>query len=151
MKLRIISFGHKKDPLHADALSEYSQRLVKPWALELVDLPSERRSNDEAASEVMKREAGKLRTALAAKPYWAMCVEGEALSSEKLADILGKQSGELAFVIGGADGLAPDITAGAQRKFSLSKLTLPHRLARLVLVEQIYRAQTILRGEKYHK
>lgn len=151
MKLRIISFGHKRDPLFQAAVEEYSSRLVKPWGLELVDYSSERRSNDEPAKEVIKREGEKLKGVLSGKAYWTMSVLGEALTSEQLAAELGRLSGDLTFVIGGADGLDEGIERSARKRFSLSKLTLPHRLARVMLVEQLYRAQTILRGERYHK
>ncbi len=95
----------------------------------------------------MAREAKKI-----SGSYWALSVQGTAASSEDLAKWLDTAGGrELTLVIGGADGLDPEVDKNAKRRLSLSKLTLPHRLARLVLVEQIYRAQCILRGTKYHK
>ena len=83
----------------------------------------------------------------------AMEVEGQALSSEVFARTLerwgARGKGTVAFLIGGADGLPPELSRAAHARISLSTLTFPHRLARLVLVEQIYRAMTILRGEPY--
>lgn len=148
MKLRIVSFGHKRDELQP-LLDDYAGRLVRPWSLELVDHPSARKSEKESAAEVMAREAAKI-----SGVYWALCVEGKAASSAELAKWLGQSADsrrELSFVIGGADGLDASVVRGAERRLSLSALTLPHRLARLILVEQIYRAQTILRGTSYHK
>ncbi|MCC6809631.1 MAG: 23S rRNA (pseudouridine(1915)-N(3))-methyltransferase RlmH [Deltaproteobacteria bacterium] len=152
MRIRILSFGHKRDELYGAALAEYQKRIVKPWTIEMNDLPTGRKSEREAAAVVMRREAEAL--ADLASP-WVLDVGGTAVSTEQLADWLrGAQDGgtkQLAFIIGGADGIDATVKQRAARRLSLSKLTLPHRLARVVLIEQIYRAQTILRGEAYHK
>jgi 23S rRNA (pseudouridine1915-N3)-methyltransferase len=148
MKLRIVSFGHRRDDLQP-LLDDYAGRLVRPWSLDFIDHPSARKSEHESAAEVMAREAAKV-----SGTYWALCASSKAPSSEELARMLGQAADsrrELTFVIGGADGLDPSVVRGAERQLSLSALTLPHRLARLVLVEQIYRAQAILRGTRYHK
>ena len=85
----------------------------------------------------------------------AMTREGKPMSSEGLSDYLEwlavRSSPGAAFVIGGAYGLHPDFVSGAARRLSLSEMTLPHEMARLLLAEQLYRAETILRGEPYHK
>lgn len=156
MKLRVITFGHKRDELFGDAVAEYKKRIVKPWQLELVDLPTGRKSDAEQALVVMKREMDALSAyGVSTDKLCVLDVLGAALSTEKLSDWLrnvqDSGQGELVFAIGGADGLHPELRQRAAKKLSLSALTMPHRLARLVLVEQLYRAQTILRGEKYHK
>ena len=82
-------------------------------------------------------------------------MEGKAVSSEELADLIARQAlsgaGDMAFVIGSSHGLSPQVKAAANAKISLGRITLPHQLARLVLTEQLYRAATINAGMKYHK
>jgi 23S rRNA (pseudouridine1915-N3)-methyltransferase len=152
LRLSIVSFGHKRDELYAAAVAEYQKRIMKPWSLELVDKPSGRKSESESALSVMKREA---ETIASISSPWILDVLGAQVTTEQLAEQLraAQDQGqkEIAFVIGGADGIDEEIKRRAQKRLSLSKLTLPHRLARVLLIEQIYRAQTILRGEKYHK
>ena len=155
MKLRVVSFGHKRDELYQPALTEYASRLVKPWLLTLEDLPTGRKSESESAEAVMRRELQTLEDKVTLEKACLLDVEGKAHSTETFAAWLQRcqDSGEkdLVFVIGGADGVHKDGRARAAHKLSLSKLTLPHRLARVLLAEQIYRAQSILRGEKYHR
>lgn len=152
MRLRVVSFGHKRDELYGAATAEYAKRIARPWSLELTDLPSGRKSESEPAAQVMKREAEAIDDL--DRP-WLLDVGGKETSTEELAawlrDAQDRGTKEIVFVIGGADGLDDELRKRAGRRISLSKLTLPHRLARVVLIEQIYRTQTILRGEKYHK
>lgn len=152
MKIRIVSFGHRRDELYGAALAEYQKRIVKPWSLELTDLPSGRKSESEPAAAVMRREAEVMEDTAAP---WLLDVTGKPASTEELAEWLrdaqDRGTKDIVFVIGGADGIDETLRRRAARRISLSRMTLPHRLARAVLIEQIYRAQTILRGEKYHK
>ncbi len=156
MRISIVSFGKKRDELYGAALAEYLGRIKRPWSLACQDLPSGRKSEDESADNVMRRELHALDEARITLESCALLdVHGKAHSSESFATWLEQlQDGgtrELAFVIGGADGVHPDGRRRARHKLSLSPLTLPHRLARVLLAEQIFRAQTILRGEKYHR
>jgi 23S rRNA (pseudouridine1915-N3)-methyltransferase len=151
LKIVIVSFGHKRDELFQAALDDFCRRIQKPWSIELRDLASGRKSNDENAEVVMRREL----EAFPLESAVVLDVQGKAHTSESFAAFLQQQQDggtrELPFVIGGADGVHPDGRKRARYKLSLGAMTLPHRLARIVLVEQIYRAQSILRGEKYHR
>ena len=153
MKVRLLAIGRDRSGLFAPAVDEYLSRLSRTLKLELVELPEARR---QAGTPQAREEEG---TTLLArlKPgerLVALDERGEQPSSLELARRLARwqeRSQDVALVIGGADGLAPAVLARADERLSLSRLTLPHRLARLVLVEQLYRAVTILRGEPYHK
>ncbi|HEV8381157.1 MAG TPA: 23S rRNA (pseudouridine(1915)-N(3))-methyltransferase RlmH [Gemmatimonadales bacterium] len=84
----------------------------------------------------------------------ALAAQGESWTSEQLAELVGRwemEGRDVTFVIGGADGLPADVLSHAERKWSLGPLTLPHELARVIVYEQLYRAHTIRRGEKYHR
>lgn len=143
MRLVIVAVGRVKDRPLRDALAEYLGRLrryVPCEEIELADAPASK-----LALAFAKATAGADTIALE--------VGGRALSSEAFAREIERRGsigkGVLAFLIGGADGLPPGVSSGAADRLSLSTLTFPHRLARLVLVEQLYRAMTILRGEPY--
>lgn len=93
---------------------------------------------------------------MAGKKDWLVALDerGQAMSSVELAQFIGQaqaSSHDLLFAVGGDEGLAPELAQGAKKVLSLSRMTLPHRLARLVLCEQLYRAFTVLKGEPYHK
>lgn len=153
MRLRLLAIGRDRSGLFAPAVEEYLGRLSRTLKLELTELPEARK---QAGTPQAKEEEGA--TLLAkVKPgerLVALDEHGEQLTSLELARRLARWQSlgqDVVLVIGGADGLAPAVLARAQEKLSLSRLTLPHRLARLLLVEQLYRAATILRGEPYHK
>ena len=153
MKLRLLAIGRDRSGLFAPAVEEYLGRLSRTLKLELVELPEARRhagtpqaKEEEGATLLAKLRPGERLVALDER--------GEQPSSVELSRRLARwqeRGQDVALVIGGADGLAPAVLERAAERLSLSRLTLPHRLARLVLVEQLYRAVTILRGEPYHK
>lgn len=153
MRIRLLAVGRDRSGLFAPAVDEYLARLARTLKLELVELPEARRhagtpraKEEEGATILAKLKPGERLVALDER--------GEQPTSVELATRLARwqeRGQDLALVIGGADGLAPAVLERAQERLSLSRLTLPHRLARLVLVEQLYRAVTILRGEPYHK
>lgn len=133
-------------------MEEYAGRVARQIPFELV-VAAEASGDDEPAR---RKEAEALRRRLRDRDLVvALDERGEALTSEGLAARLrqAERSGgrDVAFVVGGPSGLDPSLLRAAAWKLSLSRLTLPHQLARLILVEQIYRALTILRGEPYHK
>jgi 23S rRNA (pseudouridine1915-N3)-methyltransferase len=138
VKIRVVAVGKLKEAHYRDAVDEYLGRLRHYATIEEVEV------KDDAA----------LRKAIPPRAHVvAMTIDGKARSSEELAARLEELAGrvtEVCFVIGGADGIPADVVKAAQEKLSLSRMTLPHRLARLVLVEQIYRAMTIRKGEPYH-
>lgn len=154
MKVRVASIGRDRSGLFQPGVDEYASRLSHYTRFELIEL-------SEASGKKLSPEASKQREAeaLLAKKGpqdWliAMDERGKTLSSVELSQFIAKgqqQAKDLYFVIGGDEGLSADVVNKAQLVLSLSKMTLPHRLARLVLVEQIYRAFTLIRGEPYHK
>lgn len=146
LKLKVISIGKDRSGLFAPGVSEYVERLQHYAKTTLVELSESKNLAAEGEATL-----GKLtdREALI-----ALDERGKELSSVELSVWIAKQqqSGrDLAFAVGGDEGLAPAVREKAALVLSLSKMTLPHRLARLVLLEQLYRAFTLLRGEPYHK
>ena len=154
LKVRLVSVGKDRSGLFEPAVREYASRLAHYTRFELVELP-------EASGRKLK--AGDAKTAEAEailarrKPQdWVVALDerGKQLDSVELSRYLAKaQTGskDLLFVIGGDEGLDDSVRQAAHLTLSLSRMTLPHRLARVVLVEQLYRAFTILKGEPYHK
>jgi 23S rRNA (pseudouridine1915-N3)-methyltransferase len=154
VRLLVLAVGRVRGPLAA-AVAEYEERASRYWKLEVVEVDAGA-SRDAAPERVMEAEGQRL---LARVPdgasVFALTREGKAMGSRSLARALEehavRSSPGVAFAIGGAFGLAATVLARANRRLSLSAMTLPHEMARLVLAEQLYRAGTILRGEPYHK
>lgn len=152
MRLRVISVGRDKSGLFQPAVEEYAGRLRRHLAFELLELPASRAREPGRA----RREEGeRVLAALAAgSQLVALDQRGRAHSSEALSALLGRwmvEARDVDLVIGGDEGLDEAVRTRAGLVLSLGPMTLPHRLARVVLVEQLYRALTILRGEPYHK
>jgi len=139
----------------AEGADDYLKRLRRSFAVEVVEVPEED-LNRRTTEEVLETEAGKLLKRIPAGAYVISLdrERGEPLSSEKLArrlDSLGLSGrSHVAFVVGGPLGLSPKVVEKADALVSFGPITLPHALARLVLLEQLYRASKINRGEKYH-
>lgn len=153
MRLRVVAVGKDRSGLYAPAVEEYASRLGRYVRFELVEVPEARKQagTPQARDEEGAALLSKLRPA---DRVVLLDEHGDEPTSPDLAKRLeqwlvgGK---DLAFVIGGSDGHGAALLARADEKLALSRLTLAHRLARLVLVEQLYRAYTIMRGEPYHK
>jgi 23S rRNA (pseudouridine1915-N3)-methyltransferase len=153
MRIRIVAVGKDRSGLYAPAVEEYAKRLARHARFEVVEVPEARKL---AGTTRAKEEEGE---ALLAKldPRERVVLldeRGQEPSSVELARRLEKWLAggkDLAFVIGGSDGHGEAVRARADETLSLSRLTLAHRLARVVLAEQLYRAFTIVRGEPYHK
>jgi 23S rRNA (pseudouridine1915-N3)-methyltransferase len=156
MKLSIINVGRVRQSFIKEGEQEYLKRLQStPYALTLLELGLDAPESLSQA-EVQEREAVELAKKLDAYEYVVVLDErGKKLASKEFAQLLDKrgQMGvkSLAFVIGGAYGFSEKIRQRADYVLSLSELTLPHQLTRLVLVEQVYRAYTLVRGIAYHK
>lgn len=155
MRWTILAFGKLKEPYWQAGVAEYLKRLGPYRPVELVELPDEKVDAGREAL-AMQREAERVEAALKPGSYMVALTErGEMLDSPALSARLSaldhEGHREVAFVIGGANGIDPALIAKADWKLGLSRLTLPHQLARLVLVEQLYRAERIRRGEPYHK
>ncbi len=152
--MRLLSVGKDRSGLYEPAVQEYAKRLAHYTRFELIELP-------EASGKKIKPGEAKTAEAEAIlskrKPQdWLVALDerGQLMDSVELSRFVAKaQTGakDLLFIIGGDEGLDESVRSAANLTLSLSKMTLPHRLARVVLVEQIYRAYTILKGEPYHK
>ena len=152
LKVRVVSVGRDRSGLFAPAVDQYAGRLRHYAAFELIELTEAGRRG--AAGS--KSQEARLILERVGERDWLVALDerGAAVSSLELSQYLQRalnQSRDLLFAVGGDEGLGPEVLAAAQWTLSLSRLTLPHRLARLVLVEQLYRAFTILRGEPYAK
>ena len=158
-KLTIICVGKLKEKFYIDAVAEYTKRLGRYCKLEIVELPEQRLPESPSQSEIgraLAKEAEAVRAKLPpGASMIAMCIEGRLRSSEDLAQLMETWAsrGEkcLAFVIGGSFGLDETLKAEAAARLSMSPMTFPHHLARVMLLEQIYRSFQIREGGKYHK
>lgn len=153
MKVLVVAVGRVRGTL-APAVREYEERAARYWKLEIVEVPAGGAGG--GAEAVRRAEDQRL---LARVPEGlgvvALTRTGRGMHSRELAGYLSEHalraSAGVAFLIGGAFGLGPDALSRADRALSLSDLTFPHEMARLLLAEQLYRAGTIIRGEPYHK
>ena len=153
MKIRIVAVGRDRSGLYAPAVEEYASRLGRYARFELVEVPEARRhagtprAKDEEGEALLARIGERERVV-------ALDERGREETSVDFARRVARwldAGQDVALVIGGSDGLADAVKARAVETIALSRMTLAHRLARLVLAEQLYRAFTILRGEPYHK
>lgn len=150
LKINIVCVGNLKDKFFIDASEEYSKRLSRFCNLNIIEVKEYTNSTDEKEREQEGQEILKH-----AKGYLILCdIFAEQFSSEKFAQKLqniSNMSSEITFIIGGSVGVSDEVKNAVNEKMSVSKMTFPHRLFRIMLLEQIYRAQTILCGIKYHK
>lgn len=158
-RVMVICVGKMKERFYIDAAAEYAKRLGRYCKLEIVELPEQRLSENPAPAEIeraLAKEAEAIRAKLPpASAMVAMCIEGKLRSSEEVAGLLGDAAsgGEkcLVFLIGGSFGLDERLKRDAWVRLSMSPMTFPHHLARVMLLEQIYRGFQIREGGKYHK
>ena len=158
-KVTVLCVGKLKEKFYIDAAAEYAKRLSRFCKLELVELPEERLPEDPSPAQIeaaLLKEAAAIRAKLpAGAALIALCVEGELRSSEALARQMAAWAGQgvsqLVFLIGGSFGLHPSIKGSAKLRLSMSPMTFPHHLARVMLLAQIYRAYQIQAGSRYHK
>ena len=159
MKITVISVGKIKEKYFTDAIAEYSKRLSRYCKLEIIEVPDEKTPDgaSEALENQIKEKEGE--RILAKVPdsahVVALAIEGKQLDSEELADKMEKWNvsgiSHLVFIIGGSLGLTPKVLNRADFKLSFSKMTFPHQLMRVVLLEQVYRSFRIRNNEPYHK
>lgn len=158
-KVTLICVGKLKEKFYAQATAEYAKRLSRFCKLEIVELPESRLSDSPSPAEIsqaLTAEAALIEAKLPkGSALVAMCIEGEELSSPQLAEKMRQFAvsgvSNLTFLTGGSVGLSPAIKAQADFRLSMSPMTFPHHLARVMLLEQIYRAYQINAGTKYHK
>ncbi len=154
MKIRIVCPGHMKDKWLRDGIEEYKTRLSRFAKLEIIEVDD--CPDSIPVAEALKREGEKILSHI--KPgevVWAMDLKGELVTSEKMSEYLTgdieRGGGSLTCVIGGSNGLAPEVRERSDRRICLGNITLTHLMTRLILTEQLYRSFKIARGEKYHK
>ena len=158
-KVTIICTGKLKGKFYLDAAAEYAKRLSRFCTLTILELPEERLPESPSPAQIeaaLAREADAVRAKLPAGCLLiAMCVEGQERSSEALARYLAEAAargaGHIVFLIGSSYGMHPSLKQQADLRLSMSPMTFPHHLLRVMLLEQIYRAYQINAGSKYHK
>ena len=159
LNVKLICVGKMREKFYIDAFEEYRKRLQTYCRLELVEITEQRLSDRPAEKEItaaLEREGQEILKAVPADAYLvALCVEGKQMPSEGMAELIAarENSGKpkLCFVIGGSVGLSPTVKSRADRKLSMSQMTFPHHLARVMLIEQVYRGFKINEGSQYHK
>lgn len=155
MRLQIYSFSAKQPQWVQDGFDEYARRMPAELALQLRELKPEQRKSGMTTATLLANEAQRLRAALPAQArIIALDERGQDLDTQTLARKLERwrQDGDdVAFLIGSADGLDPQLKASAHERFKLSSMTLPHGLVRILLAEQLYRAWSILSNHPYHR
>ena len=150
-RVNILCVGRLKERFYADACAEYQKRLGRYCRLDLVELPEQRLGDAPSDAEIAAALAREADSLIARLPrsgaVIALCVEGQALSSLQLSDAMAQYAGrgvpQLTFLIGGSFGLTERVKRKAALRLSLSAMTFPHHLARVMLLEQIYRAYQI--------
>lgn len=159
MKITIISVGKIKEKFFTDAINEYTKRLSKFCKLTEEIIPDERADESFSQSEIEQvkiKEGIKILNKISKNSYIIVLdVKGKQLSSEELAEKINtlgiNGTSDITFIIGGSNGLSQDVLDMASFKLSFSKMTFPHQLFKVILLEQIYRAFKINAGETYHK
>ncbi len=154
MRIRLIAVGQRMPAWISDGYNDYTRRLKPRLPVELVEVPAGRRGSGDTARAMAEEGRGILGALRPQDHVVALDEHGRQRSSVELSRWLAQrmQAGnDLAFLVGGADGFAAEVLARAQERWSLSTLTLPHALVRVVFAEQIYRAVTLLDGHPYHR
>lgn len=158
IKVTLIALGKLKEKYLKDAVSEYSKRLGGYCNLDIIELEPERLSNSPSQSEIeiaLKKEQEKIEKKIPQNStVFSLCVEGKKLSSESFAEKIKNAENygkNITFIIGSSYGLCEDIKRKANFRLSVSDMTFPHQLFRVMLLEQIYRSFKINEGSAYHK
>lgn len=158
IQVTVITVGNLKESYWRDAVAEYEKRLGAFCKPTLVQLKEAKLPDEPSEGEIRTAFADEGKRILAAMPprsyRIALCVEGKQFSSEELAAKLDgalTEQGHLCLVIGSSHGLAPEVKEACQMRLSVSKLTFPHQMMRVLLLEVLYRSFSILKGTRYHK
>ncbi len=159
-KVNILCIGKIKEKYFSQAIDEYAKRLQAFCKLRIIELAEEKirdnNPNPAQIAEVLQAEGKRIMQKISPSDYViALCIEGKLRSSEELANTLNTLAvtgrSTVDFVIGGSYGLSDEVKAAADEKLSMSRMTFPHTMARMILAEQIYRAYEIASNGKYHK
>ena len=154
MKIAIVALGHRMPDWVAAGYRDYASRLPRDWPLALVELKPEPRDRGRSVPQLLEAESRRLDAACAGSTVVALDERGAPWTTRELASKLERwreSTGALSFVIGSADGLDDGFKERAAARLSLSALTLPHALVRVVLAEQLYRAASLVAGHPYHR
>lgn len=158
-KVTFLCMGRLKEAYWRDAVAEYTKRLGAFCKLQIIEIEPERlpdAPSDTQIAAALEREGEKILSKIpAGAAVVALCIEGKTMPSEALADFVARTAGSgsshLVFVIGSSYGLSDTVKRAASLRLSMSEMTFPHQLARVMLLEQLYRAMKILGGGTYHK
>lgn len=155
MKLLIVSVGHKMPDWVAEGYGEYAKRMPREARIELVEIKPEPRTTGKTTAQIMEAEAQRI---LAALPQGCLRIaldeRGAQPTTKRLAEQMQewmREGRDVAFIIGGADGLHDTVKQSAQHLMALSSLTLPHAMVRVLLAEQLYRAHSLMHNHPYHR
>ena len=158
MQLTVITVGTLKEKYLKEATAEYKKRLSSYAKCEEIELKEERIANEDDKTEVSRALDSEAEKILASIPKGslkvALCVEGTQYTSERLAELVREAedtSGKLCLIIGSSHGLSDKVKRACDIRLSVSKMTFPHQLMRVILLEAMYRSFTILAGKRYHK
>ena len=159
MKISLVVVGKIKEKFYRDAVEEYRKRLGRYCTVEIVEVADEKTPDGAGAAleaQIKEREGQRILQAIREDAYViALAIQGRQRSSEQLAahldELAIRGKSHLCFVIGGSLGLSDSVLARADEHLSFSRMTFPHQLMRVILLEQIYRSFRIIRGEPYHK
>ena len=159
MKITVVAVGKIKEKFYTDAIGEYGKRLSRYCRLEMIQVADEKTpdgASEALERQIKEREGERILSQIREGAYViALAIEGKMRTSEEMAQkmerlgIEGKS--QVVFVIGGSLGLSEKVLRRADEKLSFSKMTFPHQLMRVILLEQIYRSYRIITGEPYHK
>ena len=159
MKIKLVTVGKLKEKYLKDGIAEYMKRLNRFCKVEMIELADEKtpdKASDLENQQILEKEGNKILAKINEREFViALAIEGNQFPSEKFSQLMMDTTvhgfSDITFVIGGSLGLSPAIKKRANLLMSFGKLTLPHQLMRLVLIEQIYRAFMIQQGSPYHK
>lgn len=159
MKITVVCVGKIKEKFYVQAIDEYSKRLSRYCKLDIIEVADEKTPDNASQvvnEQIKSKEGERILGSIKEDSYViALAIDGEQLDSVKLSkkiENLGINGcGHITFVIGGSLGLAPEVLNRADYKLSFSKMTFPHQLMRVILLEQVYRSYRIMKNEPYHK
>lgn len=155
MKIQLISVGKNMPQWVAQGYQEYAKRLPREYGMQLIEIPMQKRTSNANIAQLTQKEGEEILMHINAQHFViALDIRGQMWETPALAQQLYKwqhTGKDICFIIGGPDGLAPSCLARAQQRWSLSHLTFPHPLVRVIVIEQLYRAWSILAGHPYHR
>ncbi len=156
MNIKIIALGRIKEKFLKDGIEEFLKRLTPYASVEIVELPAIEIKDENLTERVLKEEGEKILSNIKPQDFViTLEIKGKQFSSEefaqKISELINDGTSEIVFVIGSSCGISSIVSERANLKLSMSKMTFLHQFARLILVEQIYRAFKIMKGETYHK